>query len=178
MTDAAISAAALVMARYLLLLTGPFLPLKCRMLVPPVAATNIQARVDPGSALFALAQTVRKITTATPSEITVASHRLDISTPFADRERKDRIGADEADPQQMDHGGQNQRDEQAVAARGRNPQHADALGLGIGDREPGHHGERQRQHHEEDRGRQRPGHPCDVFHGATYTLPSAKPRAI
>ena len=51
-TEAAISTAALVMVRKLFLVKDRS-SLKCRMLVPPVAATNkLQARVDPGSALF------------------------------------------------------------------------------------------------------------------------------
>ena len=45
--------------------------------------THNQARVGPGSALFRFPQTVRKITTAETSEITVASHRLDNSNPFS-----------------------------------------------------------------------------------------------
>ena len=65
-----------------------------------VAATDIdQARVDPGSALLRLAQTERNTATAETSEITVASHRLDNSMPSADRKRRERVGADEADPQ-------------------------------------------------------------------------------
>src|SRR5947209_17819593 len=95
---AANSAAALVLARRLSLLL-----LKCRILVPPFAATEnsfrlsvilsenryplfrimllLQARVDPGSAPSRLVQTMRKIATAAPSEISVASQRLEISTP-------------------------------------------------------------------------------------------------
>src|SRR6478736_7630432 len=174
-TDAAISAAALVMARYLLLLTG--LPLKCRMLVPPVAATNIQARVDPGSALFRIGSDGAENHNGHAKRNHGCEPQARYFNALADRERKDRIGADEPDPRQMDHGGQNQRDEQAVAARGRNPQHADTLGLGIGHREPGHRGKRERQYHEEDRGRQRPGHPCDVFHGDSPTPGRARNRA-
>src|SRR5215208_7267284 len=54
-TEAAISAAALVIVRKLSLVKELFLPLKRRMLCPPVAATNkTQARVDPGSARSSL----------------------------------------------------------------------------------------------------------------------------
>src|SRR2546421_7937360 len=93
-TDAAISAAALVMVRRLSLLL-----LKCRILVPPVTATKILflehenryplfsgscSSLRPGlvpDLLFRFTQTVRKIATAETSEIAVASHRLEISTP-------------------------------------------------------------------------------------------------
>src|SRR3569832_173049 len=63
------------------------------------------------------------------------------------------IGAAQADPREVDDGGQNQRNKQAIAARGRNPQNADPLGLGIDGREPGHDRERAGQRDEEDRGR-------------------------
>jgi hypothetical protein len=43
-TEAAISAAALVIVRKLSLVKGPFLPLKRRMLDPPVAATKQKPR--------------------------------------------------------------------------------------------------------------------------------------
>src|SRR4029079_11022963 len=81
-TEAAISAAALVIVRKLSLVKGRFLPLKRSMLDPPVAATKHELRsgLIPDLLFFAL-QTVRKIATAERSEITVASHRLDISTP-------------------------------------------------------------------------------------------------
>src|SRR5207237_9134761 len=80
--EAAISATALVIIRMRVPLKGRLLLSKCRMLVSSVAATkHTQARVDPGSARFRLAQTLRKMTTAETSEITVASHRHEISKP-------------------------------------------------------------------------------------------------
>ena len=118
---------------------------KCRMLVPPLQRQTIQARVDPGSALFRSAQTVRKIATAETSEITVASHRLDISTPSPIGSVAIGVGADESrSTADGSTAVSDQRDEQPVAARGRNAQDPDALGFRIGDRKPGHDRERQR----------------------------------
>src|SRR6266705_1841977 len=107
-TDAAISANALVIVRKLFLVNGPFLPLKRRILDPPVAATNkTQARVDPGSALFRFSD---------GAEDRHGRHKRNHgSEPQArnfnalpDRHCQKRLSSDKADPQQMDDGGHDQ----------------------------------------------------------------------
>src|SRR6266700_7645992 len=176
-TDAAISANALVIVRKLFLVKGPFLPLKRRILNPPVAATNkTQARVAPGSALFRLSDGAENRHGRNKRNHGCEPQARNFNA-LSDRQRQDRVGTEKRDPQQVDDRGQHQRDEQPVAARGRNPQHPDAFGLGIGNCQPRHHAQGQRQQHEEDRGRERPGHPCDVFHDDLLTPVRAQSRA-
>src|SRR4051812_29616054 len=77
--EAAISATALVIIKTRVLTMGPLLLSKRRMVFLRCSDRHVQARVDPGSAPFRFPQTVRKIAPAEPSEIRVASHRLEIS---------------------------------------------------------------------------------------------------
>src|SRR5215475_5166890 len=98
---------------------------------------------------------------------------------FADRQRGDRLGADDADPSKVNDRGEHQREEQPVAARCGNAQHADARDLRAPQCQPRHAREQQADCHEEGGGDRSPGHPGDVFHARLpQTRPSAKPRAI
>jgi hypothetical protein len=78
--DTATSAAALAIIKTRVLVKGPLLLAKCRMYVPPLPNKLTRPGLIP-DLLFSWNQTLRKITTAKASEITVASHRLDKSIP-------------------------------------------------------------------------------------------------
>src|SRR6202163_2026796 len=177
--EAAVSATALVIIKTWVLVKGPLLLSKHRMLVSSVAATNIsRPGLIPDLLSFSLASDGAENCHGRNKRNHGSEPQARQFNSFPDRKRRDRVGADQPDPQQMDDGGQNKRNEHAIAARRRNPQDADTFGFRIGDRQPGHDRQRRGKQREKDRGRRRPGHPCGAFHGVPQTLPSAKPRAM
>src|SRR2546421_3917209 len=105
--------------------------------------TQTQARVDPGSALFRYSDGAKNRNGRNKRNHGCEPQARNLNA-LPDRQRRDRVDADKGDPQQMNDGGKHQRNEQPVATRGRNAQHANAFGFGIGDRQPRPDTERQR----------------------------------
>src|SRR6266481_1905571 len=107
-TEAAISAAALLIVRKLFLVRGPFLLLKCRMLVPPLQR---QTYSGPGCpricSLFAHSDGAEN-RNGRNKRNHGSEPQARYFNSFSDRNRRDRVGADETDPQQMDSGGHDQ----------------------------------------------------------------------
>src|SRR5216684_266635 len=175
--EAAISATALVIIRTRVLITGPLLFSKRRMLVPPLQRQTIQARVEPRICSFSPASDGAENRSGRNKRNHGSEPQArQFNARFPDRKRQNRVGADQTNPYQVNDGSHDQRDEQPVAARGRDAQDPDALGFRIGNRKPGHDRERAGQQREENRGRQRPGHPCDVFHDGLLTPCRARNR--
>src|SRR6266481_770599 len=136
--DAEISATALVIIKTRVLIMGPLLLSKCRMLFSSVAATNISRPGLLPDLLFFAQSDGAENRNGRNKRNHGGEPQARQFNPLSDRKRRDRVGADQPDPQQMDDGRQNKRNEQAVAARRWNPQDPDAFGFRIGDRKPGH----------------------------------------
>lgn len=68
----------------------------------------------------------------------------------------------EAQPGQIEEGRPEQADKQAIPARGLDPEHADARGLGIADRENRHRREQREDRCEEQGGLPSPDHPGNL----------------
>src|SRR3954453_6137726 len=136
-TEAAISAAALVMVIKRVLVTGPLLLSKRRMLVPPLQRQTSQARVVFRICSFSdVSDGAENRRGRNKRNHGREPQARQFSSFFSDRERQQRVGAEKGDPQQMNDGGCNERDEQPVAARGRNAQDSDPLGLWVRDCKP------------------------------------------
>src|ERR1700761_1371460 len=117
--DAAISASADVIIR--IRVRVGLLFSSCRMVLPPLQRlTHIQVRVGPGSALFSLPSDGAEYRSRRNKRNDGSEPEARQFNSFADRQRRHRVGADKADPQEVNDRGRDERDEKTIAARGRN----------------------------------------------------------
>src|SRR5258705_11087965 len=103
------------MVRKLVLVKGPFLPLKCRMLVSSVAATNLSGPGCSRICSFSLSSDGAENRNGQNKRNHGGEPQARQFNSLSDRNRRDRAGADQPHPQQGDDGRQNRRNKQTVA---------------------------------------------------------------
>src|ERR1700730_6785843 len=102
--DAAINANTLVIINIFVLLAGPLLISKFRMVVPPLQR---QTYSGPGSSriwFFSFPSNGAKYCNRRSKRNQGGEPKARQFNSFSDRQRRERVGANEADPQQMDDG--------------------------------------------------------------------------